>query len=71
MADHPTDITCSKIGVSKVDIVDMTHGPVEGYSGASMVPNDAFGSACGSRSVEDVQIVGAFHLLAGDVFELD
>jgi len=71
VAHYPSDVAGCKVGVSKVDIVDMAHGPVEGHSGPSMVSDYSFRGARGAGGVEDVQIICAFHLLAGDIFELD
>ena len=70
MPHDPSDIAGCKIGISEMYIVDVIHGPVQSYGGASVVPDYTFGSSGCTRSIKNVEIVCAFHLLGWDVFEL-
>ena len=61
MPQDPSNIAGAEHAVSRPSVEDSSHGVVQKYSSASMVPDDAFGFACGSTRVEDVERMGGGH----------
>src|SRR5699024_11133225 len=58
MADHPADIGCRPIDLSRLHVVDVPHRPVHRHHVAAARANDALGIAGRARRVENVKRLG-------------
>ena len=58
MAHHPADIGGGPEDLSRIDVVDVFHGPVQRHHMPAGGAHDAFGLACGAGGIKDVERIG-------------
>ena len=69
MPHNPPNITGRKVRIPKLNIHNMIHRPFQSNRRPPLIPNNALRRTCRSRSVQNVEWIGAKHFLALDVFE--
>ena len=69
MPHNPPNITGRKVRITKPNIHNMIHSPLQSHRGPPLIPHNALRRTCRSRSVQNVEWIGAKHFLTLDVLE--
>ena len=61
MPDHPADVGCRPVDVTRLDIIDVRHRPLQRHRVPAIVADNAFRLAGGTRGVEDIERISRLY----------